>query len=108
MLLRLIEEHKPSHLIVAFDAGKITFRHEGYQEYKGGRQKTPPELSEQFPLLKDLLRDLGVPQFEIENYEADDIIGSISRQADEAGRQVMIVSGTRTCCSWRPSIRPLR
>ncbi|WP_025691904.1 DNA polymerase I [Paenibacillus zanthoxyli] len=95
MLLRLIEEHKPTHLIVAFDAGKVTFRHEGYQEYKGGRQKTPPELSEQFPLLKGLLRDLGVPQFEIENFEADDIIGSISRQADEAGRQVMIVSGDK-------------
>lgn len=95
MLLRLIEEHKPTHLIVAFDAGKVTFRHEGYQEYKGGRQKTPPELSEQFPLLKQLLRDLGVPQFEIENYEADDIIGSISREADEAGRKVMIVSGDK-------------
>ncbi|MFC3747602.1 DNA polymerase I [Paenibacillus sp. GCM10012306] len=95
MLLRLIEEHKPTHMIVAFDAGKITFRHEGYQEYKGGRQKTPPELSEQFPLLKDLLRNLGVPQFEIESYEADDIIGSISRQADEAGREVMIVSGDK-------------
>ncbi|MBT2292221.1 DNA polymerase I [Paenibacillus albidus] len=95
MLLRLIEEHKPTHMIVAFDAGKVTFRHEGYQEYKGGRQKTPPELSEQFPLLKDLLRNLGVPQFEIESYEADDIIGTISRQADEAGRQVMIVSGDK-------------
>ncbi|SES94334.1 DNA polymerase I [Paenibacillus sp. NFR01] len=95
MLLRLIEEHKPSHLIVAFDAGKITFRHEGYEDYKGGRQKTPPELSEQFPLLKDLLRDLGVPQYEIAGYEADDIIGSISRQADEAGREVMIVSGDK-------------
>ncbi|WP_342439263.1 DNA polymerase I [Paenibacillus sp. FSL L8-0436] len=95
MLLRLIEEHKPSHLIVAFDAGKITFRHEGYEDYKGGRQKTPPELSEQFPMLKDLLRDMGVPQFEISGYEADDIIGSISREADEAGRQVMIVSGDK-------------
>lgn len=95
MLLRLIEEHKPSHLIVAFDAGKITFRHEGYEDYKGGRQKTPPELSEQFPMLKDLLRNLGVPQFEISGYEADDIIGSISREADEAGRQVMIVSGDK-------------
>lgn len=95
MLLRLIEEHKPTHLIVAFDAGKITFRHEGYEDYKGGRQKTPPELSEQFPMLKELLRDLGVPQFEIEGYEADDIIGSISREADEAGRQVMIVSGDK-------------
>lgn len=95
MLLRLIEEHKPSHLIVAFDAGKATFRHEGYQDYKGGREKTPPELSQQFPLLKELLRDLGVPQFEIENYEADDIIGSISREADEAGRQVLVVSGDK-------------
>jgi len=95
MLLRLIEEHKPTHMIVAFDAGKVTFRHEGYQDYKGGRQKTPPELSEQFPMLKDLLRDLGVPQFEIGSYEADDIIGTISRQADEKGRQVMIVSGDK-------------
>lgn len=59
MLLRLLEEHKPTHMIVAFDAGKITFRHEGYEEYKGGRQKTPPELSEQFPLLKELLKGLG-------------------------------------------------
>lgn len=95
MLLRLIEEHKPTHMIVAFDAGKITFRHEGYEDYKGGRQKTPPELSEQFPMLKELLRNLGVPQFEIDGYEADDIIGSISREADEAGRQVMIVSGDK-------------
>lgn len=95
MLLRLIEEHKPTHMIVAFDAGKVTFRHEGYQDYKGGRQKTPPELSEQFPLLKELLSNLGIPQFEIGNYEADDIIGTISRQADEAGRQVMIVSGDK-------------
>lgn len=95
MLLRLIEEHKPTHMIVAFDAGKVTFRHEGYEDYKGGRQKTPPELSEQFPLLKELLTNLGVPQFEIGNYEADDIIGTISRQADEAGRKVMIVSGDK-------------
>ncbi|ASA20335.1 DNA polymerase I [Paenibacillus donghaensis] len=95
MLLRLIEEHKPTHMIVAFDAGKVTFRHEGYQEYKGGREKTPPELSEQFPMLKELLQALGVPQFEIASYEADDIIGTISRQADEAGRQVMIVSGDK-------------
>ncbi|WP_410511957.1 DNA polymerase I [Paenibacillus sp. BR2-3] len=95
MLLRLIEDHKPTHMIVAFDAGKVTFRHEGYQDYKGGRQKTPPELSEQFPMLKELLRELGVQQFEIGSYEADDIIGTISRQADEEGRQVMIVSGDK-------------
>ncbi|MCL6602797.1 MAG: DNA polymerase I [Paenibacillus sp.] len=95
MMLRLIDEHKPTHMIVAFDAGKVTFRHEGYQDYKGGREKTPPELSEQFPMLKELLRDLGVPQFEIGSYEADDIIGTISREADEQGRQVLIVSGDK-------------
>ncbi|MGG1877220.1 DNA polymerase I [Paenibacillus cisolokensis] len=95
MLLRLIEEHKPTHMMVAFDAGKETFRHADYQDYKGGRQKTPPELSGQFPLLKELLKGLGVSQFEISGYEADDIIGTITRQADEAGRQVMVVSGDK-------------
>lgn len=95
MLLRLIEEHKPTHMMVAFDAGKETFRHADYQDYKGGRQKTPPELSGQFPLLKELLKGLGVSQFEIGGYEADDIIGTITRQADEAGRKVMVVSGDK-------------
>ncbi|GAB6988495.1 DNA polymerase I [Paenibacillus pini] len=95
MLLRLIEDHKPTHMMVAFDAGKITFRHEGYQEYKGGREKTPPELSEQFPLLKELLRGLGIAQFELSGYEADDIIGTVSKLAEEADNQVLIVSGDK-------------
>ena len=64
MLLKLLEEHKPTHVLVAFDAGKVTFRHEGYSEYKGGRQKTPPELSEQFPVLKELISSFGIAQFE--------------------------------------------
>ncbi|CAH1226120.1 MULTISPECIES: DNA polymerase I [Paenibacillus] len=95
MLLRLLEEHKPTHMMVAFDAGKITFRHEGYQEYKGGREKTPPELSEQFPALKELLQGLGIPQFEIEGYEADDIIGTLTKRADDAGKQVLVVTGDK-------------
>lgn len=95
MLLRLIEDHKPTHMMVAFDAGKITFRHEGYQEYKGGREKTPRELSEQFPLLKELLQGLGIAQYELSGYEADDIIGTIAKEADEAGRQVLVVSGDK-------------
>src|SRR5665647_959472 len=66
ILLKLIEEQKPTHFLVAFDAGKVTFRHTDYKEYKGGRAKTPPELSEQFPVLKDLLRAFGVAQFELE------------------------------------------
>ncbi|WP_433752415.1 DNA polymerase I [Paenibacillus amylolyticus] len=95
MLLRLLEEHKPTHVMVAFDAGKVTFRHEGYQEYKGGREKTPPELSEQFPLLKELLKGLGIAQFELAGFEADDIIGTLTKRADDAGRQVLVVSGDK-------------
>lgn len=95
MLLRLMEEHKPTHMMVAFDAGKITFRHEGYEEYKGGRQKTPPELSEQFPVLKELLTAFGVAQFELSGYEADDIIGTLTKRADEAGREVLVVTGDK-------------
>ncbi|KIL41603.1 DNA polymerase I [Gordoniibacillus kamchatkensis] len=95
MLLRLIEEEKPTHMLVAFDAGKATFRHEGYAEYKGGREKTPPELSEQFPLLKDLLRAFGIPQYEKSGYEADDIIGTLTRIADEKGMRVTVVSGDK-------------
>ncbi|HEY2493345.1 MAG TPA: DNA polymerase I [Paenibacillus sp.] len=95
MLLRLIEDYKPTHMMVAFDAGKVTFRHSDYQDYKGGRQKTPPELSEQFPLLKELLRGFGIAQFELAGYEADDIIGTLSLEADQAGRQVMVITGDK-------------
>jgi len=95
MLLRLIEEEKPTHFLVAFDAGKITFRHAGYQEYKGGRAKTPPELSEQYPLIKELVRACGIAQFELASYEADDIIGTMSRVGEEAGMEVVIVSGDK-------------
>ncbi|PZD95840.1 DNA polymerase I [Paenibacillus sambharensis] len=95
MLLRLIEEEKPTHILVAFDAGKITFRHEGYEDYKGGRAKTPPELSEQFPVLKDLLQAFGIAQFELSGYEADDIIGTLTRMADESGRETLVVTGDK-------------
>ncbi|WP_219838133.1 DNA polymerase I [Paenibacillus sp. R14(2021)] len=95
MLLKLLEEEKPTHMLVAFDAGKVTFRHEGYTEYKGGRQKTPPELSEQFPVLKELLKSFGIAQYELAGYEADDIIGTLSRLADESGVETVVVSGDK-------------
>ncbi|TFE27908.1 DNA polymerase I [Cohnella luojiensis] len=95
MLLRVLEEEKPTHILVAFDAGKVTFRHEGYAEYKGGRQKTPPELSEQFPLLKELLKAFSIPQFELPGYEADDIIGTMARLAEEQGKSAIVVSGDK-------------
>ncbi|MFD0677969.1 MULTISPECIES: DNA polymerase I [unclassified Paenibacillus] len=96
MLLRLLDEQKPTHFLVAFDAGKATFRHKDYAEYKGGRAKTPPELSEQFPLLKELIKAFGISQFELDGYEADDIIGTLTRMADEkGGMEVVVVSGDK-------------
>ncbi|MFC5471856.1 DNA polymerase I [Cohnella suwonensis] len=95
MLLKVLEEEKPSHVLVAFDAGKVTFRHEGYAEYKGGRQKTPPELSEQFPLLKELLQAFSIPQFELAGYEADDIIGTLAKLAEDGGKSAVVVSGDK-------------
>ncbi len=95
MLMRILEEEKPSHILVAFDAGKTTFRHKTFSEYKGGRQKTPPELSEQFPFIRDLLKAYGISQYELENYEADDIIGTLSLQAEKEGFMVKIISGDK-------------
>ncbi len=95
MLQKIMEEENPTHMLVAFDAGKTTFRHSTYGEYKGGRQKTPPELSEQFPYLRKLIDAYGIKRYEQEMYEADDIIGTLSRQAEEKGQQVVIVSGDK-------------
>ncbi|EIJ79227.1 DNA polymerase I [Bacillus methanolicus PB1] len=95
MLMKIIEDEKPTHILVAFDAGKTTFRHETYSEYKGGRQKTPPELSEQFPFIRELLDAFGIRQYELENYEADDIIGTLSKRAEKEGYQVKVISGDK-------------
>ncbi|WP_404453836.1 DNA polymerase I [Oceanobacillus kapialis] len=95
MLLRILEEEKPTHILVAFDAGKTTFRHKTYKEYKGGRQKTPPELSEQFPLLKEVLDAFHIPHYQLENYEADDIIGTLSKTAEQNKWDVTVISGDK-------------
>jgi DNA polymerase I len=95
MLMRILEEEKPTHMLVAFDAGKTTFRHKTFTEYKGGRQQTPPELSEQFPLLRELLQAYQIRFYELENYEADDIIGTLSAKAEKEGFEVKVISGDR-------------
>ncbi|MFP3124934.1 DNA polymerase I [Ectobacillus funiculus] len=95
MLMRILEEEKPTHMLVAFDAGKTTFRHKTFGEYKGGRQKTPPELSEQFPFIRELLDNLQISRYELENYEADDIIGTLAKEADVDGAEVRVISGDR-------------
>ena len=77
MINKILEEEKPTHIIVAFDKGK-TFRHEKYKDYKAGRIEMPDELKLQFPVAKELLTKMGITYYEIENYEADDIIGTFA------------------------------
>lgn len=93
ILLNILEEEKPTHILVAFDAGKTTFRHETFKEYKGGRQKTPPELSEQFPLAKELLKAFNIPYYELDLYEADDIIGTLANKCSKENWDVKVISG---------------
>ncbi|WP_226680318.1 DNA polymerase I [Sutcliffiella horikoshii] len=95
MLMRILEEEKPTHMLVAFDAGKTTFRHKTFGEYKGGRQKTPPELSEQFSFLRELLDAYNIKRYELPEYEADDIIGTLAQQAAKDDYEVKIISGDK-------------
>ena len=82
MINKIVEEEKPEYMIVAFDLGK-TFRHEKYEFYKGGRAATPDELKLQIPKAKEMLTAMGIKYYEIENYEADDIIGTFAAYCDK-------------------------
>lgn len=95
MLDKILGDVLPSNVLVAFDAGKVTFRTKAYADYKGGRSKTPTELSEQFPYIRELLDAYGIKHYELPEYEADDIIGTMAAQAEKAGYQVTIVTGDR-------------
>ena len=81
MMHKIIEEEAPSYIMVAFDKGK-TFRHDKYVDYKAGRSEMPDELRLQFPKAKEVLEALGIKYFEIDNYEADDIIGTLSLEVE--------------------------
>lgn len=95
MLRSIISHNKPDYCLVAFDTHKPTFRHEKYDSYKAGRKETPQELLTQFPLAKELLKLYGFNTFELEGYEADDIVGTMARIGSEAGLEVQIYSGDR-------------
>ena len=82
MMNKIIKEENPTYIMVAFDKGK-TFRHDKYDDYKAGRQAMPDELKLQFPKAKEVLDAMGIKHFEIENYEADDIIGTLAKRVDE-------------------------
>ena len=95
MLLKIIDEQKPSHMSVAFDLKAPTFRHKAYSEYKGNRKGMPDELRAQVEPLKELLDSFGINRVELEGYEADDIIGTFSKIGEEDGFEVIIVTGDR-------------
>ena len=97
MLMKLLEDIVPSHVLVLFDAGKTVFRHEAYEAYKGTRDKMPSDLVLQFPRLKALLSAFGIKWYEQEGYEADDLIGTVSHLALEhhTHAAVRIISSDR-------------
>ena len=95
IMLRYVEEEKPTHLLVAFDRKEPTFRHIKYKEYKGTRKPMPAELHEQVPLMKEVLKMMEIPIITQAGIEADDILGTIGKEAEEAGFDVAIVSGDR-------------
>ena len=108
MFLKLWEELKPDELVIAFDKSRHTFRTELYPEYKGTRDKTPDELKSQIPLLEAFADALGVTFLEKDNYEADDIIGTLATQAAAAGYDASVVTGDRDALQLvRPGLRVL-
>lgn len=95
ILLKIIEDYKPNYIAAAFDKKAPTFRHLEYQDYKAGRKKMPEELAEQFEPAKQLLRAFNVGIYEIEGYEADDIIGTMAKLYEQQGFEVLILTGDR-------------
>ena len=95
ILFKILEEEKPDYLTVAFDMHAPTFRHKMFADYKGTRKPMAEELREQVPVMKEVLKSMGVAIVECEGYEADDILGTIARSSEKAGLEVSLVSGDR-------------
>lgn len=95
MLYRIRDQEQPDYICVAFDRKGPTIRHKEYSEYKGTRDKTPSELSQQFPVLKEILQNLGIKTVDMEDYEADDIAGTLARIGEEKGMEVLLVTGDK-------------
>ena len=104
--LRAVSDWKPTHCAIAFDVKGPTFRHKQYKEYKAQRPPTAPELHAQFPLVRQVLEAFDVPIYEMEGYEADDVIGTLCAQAEKAGLDTIILTGdTDTLQLVSPQVR---
>lgn len=95
IMFKILEEEKPEYLTVAFDVHAPTFRHEMYKEYKGTRKPMAEELREQVPLIKEVLKAMGIKTIEQAGLEADDLLGTLSKRGEEQGMEVSVISGDR-------------
>lgn len=95
IMFKILEEEKPDYLAVAFDVHAPTFRHQMYGAYKGTRKPMPEELREQVPVMKEVLKAMGIVIVEQAGLEADDILGTLAKKAQRAGLEVSLVSGDR-------------
>jgi len=95
MLLKVLKDHKPDHVAVVFDLGRQTFRTEMYPEYKANRAAMPDDLVPQIFPIKEMVRAFNIPVLEKQGFEADDIIGTIARECEEAGLSVVVVTGDK-------------
>lgn len=95
ILFKVLDDIKPDYIAVAFDLKAPTARHKMYEGYKANRKGMPNELAEQMPIIKEILTDMNITIIEKETYEADDILGTLSKKAEKEGMDVVIVSGDR-------------
>ncbi|MBD5135871.1 MAG: DNA polymerase I [Lachnospiraceae bacterium] len=95
IMFKVLEEEKADYCIVAFDVNHPTFRHQMYAEYKGTRKPMPEELREQVPLMKEVLKSMNISIAELAGYEADDILGTLSKKGEISGMDVAVISGDR-------------
>jgi DNA polymerase I len=93
IVLRGFQDVKPDYVIAAFDLAGPTFRHEQFKEYKATRREMPEDLRDQFPIVRQLIDAFGIPVYTLQGYEADDVIGTLTRQAEARGIETTIVSG---------------
>ncbi len=109
MLMKLIHEESPEYIAVAGDLPAPTFRHKAFSEYKANRPKMPEMLQKQIPVIKEIISLFRIPMFEIEGYEADDILGTLSKQAEEHELMVYILTRDKDCSQLiTPLVKVLR
>ena len=95
MLIKLLADERPDAVVVCFDKGAPQFRLDRYAEYKAGRAETPDTFRQQLPLIREVLKSLRIPMVELEGYEADDLLATLTKHLRQEGNEVLIVTGDR-------------